>query len=269
MNDEIDHLLSNPTETFDTIKHGLHFHPAVYTLQFMNLGLVYGGRSGCFYNRIKDHESKLRRGIHENSNIQAAYDRDKDVRISYVKVGCGFWPAKLEQELIDTLMEFDISLNIATDAIFSAKGLKLSDEHKRAISEGSIKYWSSEDARDEQSSRFKDLWQTDEYRSRVLGSWKNLPEDKKKEIIAKRNQSYSERLKDPEFQKKLSELAVARSQHPATVAANESRMVPVVVRGIEYRSIREASKELGETTDAIKYRLDSKRHPDYCYAKKK
>ena len=50
--------------------------PALYLIEQVSTGLVYAGGTGNLSKRWSTHRYRLRKGIHGNPRLQAAYDRD-------------------------------------------------------------------------------------------------------------------------------------------------------------------------------------------------
>jgi len=105
--------------------------------------------------------------------------------------------------------------------------------------------WKDDEYREKMSRQSKELWQDDEYKEKVLGY---LQSDEHREIV-------SERFKG---RKISNETKIKMSK------SNKNKKV-VVIDGVEYESITQASKILNINRDALKGRLKSKNFTNYNY----
>lgn len=266
MKTKLEQLMTEANHTFDSIHHSSSLHAAVYALHHLKSGKIYVGRTGVLYYRMRQHKSKLKLGKHENLPIQTAYNEDPEFRIAYVKVDSWNEAIAVEQDAIEYVMTTNTAFNIAEDSEKPALGLKLSEEHNRVRQEGSDKYWRSEEGQKSASDHAKRLWSNTSYVEKQKGVWRNLPQEEKDRINNMRAKATERRMQDPEFQRKLKEAAVKRSQSPGVLAALEKRKRPVIIGGVRYSSIREAAAAEKVSGTQISRRISSPNHPDCFFA---
>jgi len=141
--------------------------------------------------------------------------------------------------------------------------------------------WQEPNFRENHSAAGRLMWQDPEYRenqsNRMKGNTFALGIVKTKEQILKHKLYQTERMKDPEARKKVSETSKALGLMPTkeclakshTLEANVKRakanMKPVAVNGVEYASFKDAALSLGISTKCIEHRINSntKKFKDY------
>lgn len=212
-----------------------HSHPATYALLHRSSGSAYVGSTGDLYKRLAQHNGDLRRGVHKNSNLQEAYDTDPVFDLAFAKASSKEEALKLEQTLITEHYGSGKLLNLVRDAEKPALGLVFSDEVKERLRQAGAAQFSTQEARDAQSERSKQLWQDPAYRAKHEGV--PLAEETKDKI----SDTVKDRWKDPEYRAKMLE-------------AHAGRGVPVTVGGVTYPSIAEASRLTGIPKSTIQTR---------------
>lgn len=142
-----------------------------------------------------------------------------------------------------------------------SKNLWKDDEHKKEASNRLKSYWQDEEYKEKMSNMTKELWKNEEYRETRLTeeSRKKMSEAKKNTIQTEETKfkigiKSKENWKSEEFRKKVDE--------------NRTRIYPVVVDNIEYRSMGEACEKLGIMFRKLKKRLLSPDYPNYYYKEK-
>lgn len=203
-----------------------HSHPATYALLHRSSGSAYVGSTGDLYKRLAQHNSDLCRGVHKNSNLQEAYDADPVFDLAFAKASSKEEALKLEQTLITEHYGSGKLLNLAPNAEKAALGLVHSDETKERLRQAAAAQFSTQEARDAQSERSRQLWQDPAFRAKHEGA--PLDDSTKDKISGALKDLWS----DPEYRAKM-------------MAAHAGRGTPVTVKGVEYPSIAEASRLTG------------------------
>lgn len=212
---------------------GTHSHPAAYALIHTTSGQVYVGSTKDLYKRISQHRTALRASSHKNRNLQEAYDRDPRFNLTYKATETPEEALDVEQELITNLMSTGKLLNRSPDARLANKGVALSEEAKEAIRQRTQEQFSSQEARRRHSELSRDKWQDPEYRAKQMGKPKSVQTRETISTIMK------DKWKDPEYRKKMS----------------GGRAKPVVIDGIRYPSLTEASKQLQTPVTTLRSRM--------------
>lgn len=203
-----------------------HSHPATYALLHRSSGSAYVGSTGDLYKRLARHNTDLRRGVHKNSNLQEAYDADPVFDLAFAKASSKEEALKLEQSLITEHMGSGKLLNLAHDAEKSALGLVFSDEVKERLRQAAAAQFSTQEARDAQSERSRQLWQDPAFRAKHEGV--PLAEETKDKI----SDTVKDRWKDPEYRAKVA-------------AGRAANIKPVIIDGVTYPNLAVASRETG------------------------
>lgn len=122
-------------------------------------------------------------------------------------------------------------------------GTNRSDEHKKILSEKMYLQWLNDDYKLKMSNQSKKLWLNDDYKENVL---KYLKSDEHKKNVSKRFKG-----------KKLSD------EHKDKMSKSSKNKQPIMVDGVKYDSINEASKLIPINRDKLKGRLKSNNFPNY------
>lgn len=129
--------------------------------------------------------------------------------------------------------------------IMKAKNMKVPQKHKDKLSKIKKELWEDTDYRNKMSEQSRNLWEDIDYKTKVLSY---LQSDEHKEKVSKRFKG-----------KKLSE------EHKQKMSKNSKNKRPVIINGIEYESITEASKKIPMNRDKLRVRLSSKNFSEYYY----
>lgn len=201
-----------------------HSIPAAYALHHDKSGKVYVGSTGNLYARMSQHRTDLKRGVHRNPNLQAAFDDDPKFSMSYVETESKEQAVEIEQHLLSTHHSSGRLLNVATDAVNPGAGMQLTDEQKEARREAALEHFSDPANRQRHSDLTKQMWQDPSYRESHMG--RELSRDIRRRISDTLTRRYKE---DPSI--------VAKQA--------EGRKRQVVYDGVTYASVTDASRKLG------------------------
>lgn len=191
-------------------------------------GKSYIGSSSAIRRRISDHFRDLRKNRHSNSYLQRAWNKYGEDAFSFrTIILCD--PENLlfyEQACLDALRP---EYNIAKDAEAPMRGMKLSEEHKRKISEAKIGNTNmfgkhhSEETRQKMSEAHKGMVFSEEHKQKLSVAKKSNTNrlgthhsEETKRKIGDRNR---EKVFSEEHKRKLSEAAIR--QWAKIKAANE------------------------------------------------
>lgn len=229
---------------------------AVYTITSVSTGKTYVGSTGCIYYRLRSHIGNLRRNVHPNRSLQAAYNRDSNLKFHFILTDTREQAYDLEQEMMDKYRSQGLLFNRATDARYSGKAHKHTPE---AIEK--IRIASSQRRHSEYSKKL--IGEASKGRSVGL---KRSPETIAKMVIhhigKKRSPETIENISKGRKGKLIGykhspEVLAAMKQH----AARLNR--PVEIEGKRYASINDACVALNLTRGSVVSRLRSEKHKDW------
>lgn len=197
-----------------------------YVIRHVATGKLYIGSTRDVYFRIKRHFNDLAKGNSSNKALQEAFDKEPFLTTSVYETNTREEAYKIEQELIDYLINSDILFNIATDVKASNKGKTMSPEHKEMF-------------RRLNTGRPMSL----EHKAKLLkiNLGKKLTDEQKEEIGLRRRGK----------KRPLEELR-------NFMESRRENGQPVEIDGIKYRSIPEASESLNITYHQVYHRCHSK-----------
>ena len=230
-------LSSDLTTKSPTITRKTHSHPGAYALVHDSSQKAYVGSTENIYARVNKHKNDLLNNRHKNRNLQAAFNSDPSFTLFVQKTDTVEEATAKEQKLLDTLLPEGRLLNISPNAEVPCKGIKKTEEQRKLQSEITKKQFSSEDARKKQSEAAKKQWEKPGYRENLK------PVSQTPEVLAKFSESLTNRWKNEEYRTFMAEV----------------RTVGVVVDGVQYPSVEEASIALNKTKASIWYQVNSKR----------
>lgn len=209
--------------------------PGAYIIYIPSVRKVYIGHTADIYRRRVKHLSKLKTGQHRNKKLQELYDTNPEMEILFF-----FYPEEsveaaihLEQVLLSKYSDHPDLLNVATDAR-SQLGFKHSEETK-VVLKALMKIRTANPAHAKNLSefhiqRFSVQSERDAQSERIKKAWEN-----------------------PETRARMLE-------------ANKLKGRKIVVDGVNYSSIVEASNALNVSVTAVTWRLKSHRHPTWRYS---
>lgn len=106
-----------------------------YVIKHPVTGRFYAGSSDNLYQRRSEHLSALRRGCHENWQLQKAFDDHPAVEFLAEQTTDIEQALNLEQQVINLYRDTGLLFNLATDVRLSFLGRNHTEESKRRISE--------------------------------------------------------------------------------------------------------------------------------------
>ena len=233
-------LSSDLTTKSPTITRKTHSHPGAYALVHDSSQKAYVGSTENIYARVNKHKNDLLNNRHKNRNLQAAFNSDPSFTLFVQKTDTVEEATAKEQKLLDTLLPEGRLLNISPNAEVPCKGIKKTEEQRKLQSEITKKQFSSEDARKKQSEAAKKQWQKPGFRENLK------PRQLSPEALAKATEAMNNRWKNEEFRTRM-------------LNAAKDKIVGVIIDGIEYPSIEEASIALNKSKASIWYQINSKR----------
>ncbi len=229
----------------------------VYVLTHSGTGKIYVGSSGQLTVRLDRHFRELKLGTHHNKPLQDVWNRHPRLLITLFPTETREEAYALEKELIDKNRPSGLLLNVGSD-VRGGDNLTHNPDRDEIVKKrvAAIK------------ARYSNL--TDYERKLIWGRAGPLngmygrthtPEAKVVQSARAKGNRYSVgRKASDETKKTLSAIHKALRLKPAN-----SRKV--VVGGVVYESLTEASRQLGISPALMIYRLKgkSKKHTDYHY----
>lgn len=162
--------------------------PGIYQIK-VGPRTTYYGQSQNLQNRETSHLLELRKGTHNNRQLQRSFNR-------HGEGSCTFQPLliceidelnRYEQALLDAHHGTPGCANVAKDAEASQRGLKHSEETRAKMSEAHRARWADPEARERYTKSSKARWADPEHRKKVgeasKAYWGN-PEARKKQSEA-------------------------------------------------------------------------------------
>lgn len=210
-------------------------HPAAYALHHVATDKLYVGSTEDLYVRVNKHRTSLMAGEHRNRNMQAAFDLDPRFSLGFVKTETKEEALEIEQRLLDSLASTGRLLNIATNAEKPNLGVVYDEQRKAELRENTLTQFANEEARRRHSEISKEKWKDPEYLK------KRLAQEYTDEMRANNSAATKEKWKDPEYRDKLH---------------HSRRGKPVIVDGVEYPSLNNASEVLGLSYSGLRSRLN-------------
>lgn len=98
--------------------------------------MVYVGSTGYPGSRVSQHRGNLKRGEHDNKNLQQVYNVSPDINFVFYEVGSREDAYKLEKALIDYFKPQGILLNIDLDPVNHTKSV----DQLVAFRKGTVNY---------------------------------------------------------------------------------------------------------------------------------
>jgi len=256
---------------------------SIYKITQLSTDFVYIGRTQDPCKRWKVHKGLLECGRHFNVNLQRAWDssRPNDFEFSVTQEGLTTEESvESEKSRIAEAMDSKRSFNINTGGYFGDCLTNHPDREsiiqRRSNSQREFLESTTSDQR-------KEIWGRPGVSNPMFG--KTHTDTARRLIsLAHKGNSYCLGIKKtPEHRKRLSELASQRTgcKNPffgkkhsaesirkmseANMGKKPSNSRRVLIAGVHYESVTEASRQIGVTPGAIVYRLKSPRWPDHVY----
>lgn len=177
----------------------------------------------------------------------------------------------IEQKFLDATVENEKSLNIASDARLSGKGVKRSLELRKRISDSVKKIWANPNHRELKSKLAKEYMANPDNRKRMIErvTFACNTEEFKSRQAEIANQQWS----DPEARKRKSEEVKKYFQNPENLKkhylAHQHRGKTISVDGVLFPSRRAVAEHYGISIHAVLGRIKSPKRPTWFYVKDK
>ena len=243
---KIDIVVPNNNLKYSNIEKG------TYVLTHKKTSKIYIGSTGNLYSRMMRHSLLLLKKEHPNKNLQNCFNLSNEFELKIEHIENKKERINNEQELINKYKDTDKLLNIALDAEVSARGRKLSEDHKKAILKSTI---------GRVKSKQEILKISNGHKGKILSD----------ETKQKLREYHTGRKHTEETIEKLRKLSTGRFPTEETrrkIQLNSGRITPVVIDGKEYISIAEAGRILGLTKYVVYNRIKSD-NPKYSNYNKK
>lgn len=231
-----------------------HSHPATYILIHEQSDRLYVGSTDDLYSRINQHRTKLESSLHKNRNLQEAFDHDSNFSVTFLRTENKQQALGVEQQTLGAWADSGRLLNIATDVNAAFSGQQHSESTRALLRERTIVQFTSQEAREKHSLISKQLWEDPDYRAKQKESVsRTSPEERSRQASEMAKKAWD----DPIVRQKLK-------------AHRESRKIPVIVAGVEYPSVGDASAATGIPKPTLESRMTSTsgRFDDYFKLKK-
>lgn len=217
----------------------------VYILQNSETHETYVG-SGILPERKKNHFSDLRNNKHCNKHLQEAFNRSPNFEFIGVPTEDREEAYAAEQTLINEHVGNPLLLNVVLDVNEGVpRGWNHSEETKQRLREQKLGTKASQETRQKMSVAATGNQNGLGYRHSVNA----------KERIT---QALVGRAVSEETRERMRLTQLGRKAHP-----NSIHTKPIIANGIEYPSVKQASKELGVSTVTIHSRLNSGKHNEW------
>lgn len=246
--------------------------PGAYVIVHPETRQFYVGSTDDLAVRKYKHLWHISNGTHRNAKIKEAFQN-----VSAKNVFFFIWPTQsrkeaydIEQKFLDATVENEKSLNIASDARLSGKGVKRSLELRKRISDSVKKIWTNPNHRELKSKLAKEYMANPDNRKRMIErvTFACNTEEFKSRQAEIANQQWS----DPEARKRKSEEVKKYFQNPANKekykASRQHLSDAVSIDGQIFSSMSEAGRYYGIHRSMVRARVQSKKWKDWKYVKK-
>ncbi len=240
--------------------------PAAYVLTDVLTNVFYIGSTGNLNARMNSHRSTLERGVHDNYNFQQVYSGWHNIQIEYYPRFTLDAARRQEESLLMFHSGDDLMANIGT-GVYSVWGGGMPNEYRE---------------RNRITSRYHALKPENVARIQTINASRSRDETARnleRARLAKGlvSEITRQRMSDawhasggisPETRKKMTEANLRRSVHFSDEVRDRQRKAcqrPVIIEGIHYQSVTDASDILGLGQSTISYRLKSSRFVDWIY----
>lgn len=204
--------------------------PGIYRITCTGTNRFYIGSAENLRRRFIAHQSALRRGVHSNKKLQAAWAKYGEGAFSF-EVVCLCQTADLlglEQKFIDDLFAVRDGFNLALSVTANMSGLQHSEKSKEAIRIAMTGRSLNPDTRQRLSESHRAI--ADQTADRSRKTWAGRTPQEAKAILAKVAKSNTGQKRPPEIVEKFREIGVAlwaTPEHRAKMeAAAKTRKAP-------------------------------------------
>lgn len=211
-------------------------HPGVYVIHHTQTGGFYVGSAGNVGERLSKHRSRLSLGVHENRNLQAAYNNSQDLTFTTMATVSREAAFDREQATLDFFRGSPALFNIGVEDVRNpCKGVKRSDETRERIRTVKLGLVHSADTKEKMSQAHKGVPKPEGFSERL--SQANLNHPRRAEL--------DQNLSDTRW------------------SGDNPNAKGVSINGVLYGSGSEAARALGLSRSVFSLRLDSPNYPTY------
>jgi len=273
-----------------------------YVLTHTESGKVYIGSTSDFNKRRSSHIGHLKANIHGNRNLQECYNTSPHFHFKFYLTGrTNDTEARqkafdLEQEMLDHYSGTNNLLNRSPNSRTN-KGVVATEETRVKISAASKLSWANNAIRDriltsrkteeaitKRTLSRKALWEDPNFKTKISNSRKALwgtQEYKDKMAASRINNDVNSKISlaskkmwsDSEFKTKMSSSMLSKWDDPIfrekMLSSHKNYFKPVIIDGVRYESLKEASIATGvcETTIIGRCKNARDKYSNYAYAK--
>lgn len=210
-------------DSVPSCSHGGPKSIGVYLIIHIKSKKTYVGSHANLYSRKYQHDFLLRQGTHFVKEFQEIFNDDPRLLVMFIVTDNREQAYDLEQHILDKFHSTEWLLNVAKNARLANKDLPVSDETRRKLS--------------------------------VAGKGRT----QNSEWVAKRTNRMIGRKLDQKTIEKIREKAMARGVNPSlTLLAKLKNSKPVMVDGIKFDSLVDASSHFKISNSAARKRIFSK-----------
>ena len=212
--------------------------PGVYKITHVVTDMFYIGSSKDLGSRRITNESALRNFSHKNPNLQELYNFDHELKFEVLElVDKGENVFDREQVYLDKHKDDVGLLNVATDAVASFRGRNHSPEHLAVLANCARNRVDTPETTERKRNAQLGKVLSDEHRENIRRSV-NHPD-----VISKIKAANTGRKLSPERIAAITEYS--RNNKQTIEKMNEASSHPITIDGVQYKSLREASRLLG------------------------
>lgn len=238
--------------------------PGVYAIEHKATGKKYVGGTSDLGSRGITNKSSLRLGKHKNKPLQEAYNENSEIELKVLAI-CETSEEAFDKEqlFIDKGMQAGELFNVSIDSRASYRGVVPSQERRNSMREKlKGRVFSPETIQRMRASQSgKKL--SEQHKAKISAAV-NSPE-----FIAKIKQANTGRKATEETRQKMSQASTGK-RHSEQSKALMSKVAhtpakPVVIKGIEYPSIKAAARSLNINPGSLSTKLSSGKDPECTY----
>lgn len=275
-----------------------------YVLWHVASGFIYIGSTNSYKNRYWGHITALRKNKHTNPKLQKIYNnynnkdfimyvfptneyklleqqlldifKDKEYLCNISKSAYGNYGVKQSKENIEKIRTFNLNkYKLKENRIATGNSIRKTYENdptlriKKSIQMKEI--CKRPEIIKSKKNRMKNFWKLDEFRNKTIKAikeTKNTPEYKEKQSLILKKVFSTEEAKQrrsKQIRKLFEDVDFKENNRIRLLEYNRKKSNSIIINGIEYESVRTASRITGENRGTMIKKLNDITNNNYSY----